>query len=92
MRALVAATLVAGCTALVASAGAVEPPEADSPQALIQIDAVASDARGRLIDNLTAEDFDILVDGAAQAIEGVRFVRAGAGDRPGDALPHTVNP
>ena len=86
MRALVLAAFVAGCSAAVARA--VEPQAADPAQtSIISIDAVASDARGRVIDNLDAEDFEILVDGAVQAIDSVRFVRAGAGDQPGEAEP-----
>jgi VWFA-related protein len=49
------------------------PPELPEPQ-VIHIDAVVSDARRRPIENLRAEDFEILEDGVARPIEAVRFV------------------
>jgi VWFA-related protein len=53
-------------------------PAADiSEPALIRIDAVASDARGRVVDNLRPEDFEVLEDGVARPVESVRFVRTG---------------
>ena len=68
--------------------GAVEPPAVDPSQPPnIEIDAVASDARGRAIENLEPEEFELLVDGRVQAIDGVRFVRAGTADASGDVLP-----
>jgi VWFA-related protein len=82
MQALLVFLLAAG------AATSAEPPPADLLQpALIHIDAVASDATGRPVENLAREDFDVLVDGAAQPIDGVRFVRAGAGATPATGAP-----
>lgn len=81
MRALLLAVLAAGFVA------PGEPPAADSEPAIVHIDAVASDRSGRVIDNLTLEDFDVRVDGAAQPLDGVRFVRAGAGSPSAGDVP-----
>src|SRR5207247_3641402 len=52
-----------------ASSNAAEP-------AVVHLDAVASDARGRPVNNLGAGDFQILEDGTARPIESVRFINA----------------
>src|SRR5262245_50362457 len=69
---------------VLALAMAALPPDA-SESALIRIDAVASDGRGRIVDNLRAEDFVVLEDGAARPIESIRFVRPAASDATPDA-------
>jgi VWFA-related protein len=53
---------------------------------LVRIGAIASDPRGRVVDNLRAEDFQILEDGAPRTIDSVRFVRADGGDLAGEAV------
>jgi VWFA-related protein len=53
---------------------------------LVRIDAVASDQRGRIVDDLRAEDFQVLEDDAPQAIDSVRFVRFDGSYPPGEAV------
>jgi len=53
---------------------------------LVRIDAVVSDPRGRTVDNLRAEDFQILEDGALRAVDSVRFVKADGSYPPGEAI------
>jgi VWFA-related protein len=45
---------------------------------LIRIDAVIADARGRVIENLPAEDFELLEDGVLRPIEQVTFIHVNA--------------
>jgi VWFA-related protein len=47
---------------------------------LVRIDVIATDARGRAVENLKAADFELREDGAMQALDEVRFVKAGADD------------
>jgi VWFA-related protein len=77
MRAAVVAVLI------VLAGGAV--PRGQSPPAppaihsqTIHIDVIASDPRGRVLDNLRAGDFSLVEDGKAQPLDDVRFVRPGA--------------
>src|SRR5437763_17045454 len=78
------ALLIAGALSARAAIGR-EPP-ADQPPAasarLVTIDLVATDARGRTVENLTAADFDLREAGAPLALESVRFVRAAPAARP----------
>jgi VWFA-related protein len=46
----------------------------------VRIDVVASDARGRAIDTLTAADFDVRDDGIPQTLDAARFVRTSSDD------------
>jgi VWFA-related protein len=49
----------------------------------VRLDVIATDARGRIVENLTALDFDVREDGTVQAIDDARFIRSGkatAGD------------
>ena len=48
---------------------------------VVRIDVIATDARGRAVENLKAADFELREDGAVQALDEVRFVKAG-GDEP----------
>jgi VWFA-related protein len=57
-----------------------------SPPGLVRIDAVVSDQRGRIVDDLRAEDFQVLEDDAPQAIDSVRFVKFDGSDPPGEAV------
>ena len=41
---------------------------------LVQIDAVVTDSKGRVVTDLTAEEFDILEDGKSQKITNLSFV------------------
>src|SRR3954454_21037067 len=47
---------------------------------LVRIDVIASDARGRAVDNLKAADFELREDGTVQTLEEVRLVKAGAAE------------
>jgi VWFA-related protein len=44
------------------------------PAASVQIDAVAADARGRVVPDLRPEDFELRENGAPRPIDSVRFV------------------
>jgi VWFA-related protein len=65
-----------GSLLLAMALGAAPAPETSQP-ALVRIDAVAMDARGRVVENLRPEDFEVLEDGVARPIESVRLVRSG---------------
>ena len=79
------ALLIAGALSARAAIGG-EPPSADEQPAaaarLVTIDLVATDARGRAVENLTAADFDLREQGVPLALESVRFVRAVAAAAP----------
>src|SRR6266550_2132733 len=49
-------------------------PDPDLPT--FRIDAIVTDARGRSVDGLTAEDFQVIENGSPQPIENLRFVKA----------------
>jgi VWFA-related protein len=48
------------------------------PLRLVTIDATATDARGRRVDDLKAADFELKEEGAAIAVESVRLIRGAA--------------
>ena len=68
------------CAALIAAIAGVQqaPAPAFTPDTVVRIDLAAFDARGRFVETLTAADFELREDGAPQAIDAVRLVRAGA--------------
>ena len=79
MRGAIALLIAGALFARAAIAG--EPPsdQASAPaDRLVTIDLVATDARGRAVENLTAADFDLREEGAPIALESVRFVRVSA--------------
>jgi VWFA-related protein len=78
MRTVLALVLAAG----LADQAVPGPSEPD----LVRIDAVVSDPRGRTVDNLRAEDFQILEDGAPSAVDSVRFVKVDGSYPPGEAI------
>jgi VWFA-related protein len=87
MRALIAALALV----LVAWAPGVEgqtaaPAAAAPARRVVQVDVIATDGRGRAVENLRSADFGLQEDGAAQAIEAARFVKVdktgATGDRP----------
>ena len=51
------------------------PPQSAPPADLVRIDVIATDARGRAVENLKAADFDLREDGVVQSIDDVRFVK-----------------
>src|SRR6202158_4580914 len=78
MRTVLALVLAAGLT----DQAVPGPSERD----LVRIDAAVSDPRGRSVDNLRAEDFQILEDGAPRAVDSVRLVKADGSYPPGEAI------
>jgi len=46
---------------------------------LVQVDATVTDSHGKPVSNLTAGDFQILLDGKPQTIDSCNFIRAGGG-------------
>ena len=58
---------------------------AGSDPTVVRLDAIASDARGRTVDTLRAEDFEVLEDGAPQPIDSVRYVKADGGVPAGES-------
>ena len=52
----------------------------------VRVDAIAADARGRIVADLTAADFEIVDDRGARTIESVRLIRAEGSPRPGQTL------
>jgi VWFA-related protein len=73
------ASLAGGAAILGATASTVAP-------RVIRVDVIASDTRGRGVDNLKTSDFQILENGASQTIEDLRFVKIDAA-APDDELP-----
>ena len=64
------------------AAAAAQAPGAPAPQQastdVVRIDVIATDGRGRVLDNLKAADFQLREDGTVQTLDEVRFVTAGA--------------
>ena len=55
--------------------------------AVVRVDVSVADARGRLVDTLTAADFEVLENGVAQSLDAVRFVKVDPRTAAGEALP-----
>jgi VWFA-related protein len=49
---------------------------ADRPDGVVRLDAVVTDARGRPVRDLKADDFAVVEDGAVDEVEGIQFVAA----------------
>jgi hypothetical protein len=49
---------------------------------LVQVDAIVTDAKGKPVTNLTADDFVVLQDGIAQAITNFTFIEVKECDVP----------
>src|SRR5450755_3097110 len=84
MRRVLALTLAVG----VSSAALIARLFADGPApgpALVRIDAVVTDAKGRPVTDLKPGDFTLLEDGAAEKIDSVTFVAADGAGRPADS-------
>ena len=75
MRAALVAALAMGVAAL------------DSPPkthvTLVRVDVIASDARGRAVENLKPAEFELSEDGVPQTLDSVRFTKA-AGQAPAE--------
>ena len=82
MRRTAVACLLAALTAAALSAQQPTPGQTETPPPVtfrlevnyVEIDAVVTDAQGRVISNLTADDFDLLEDGKAQKITSFSLV------------------
>ncbi len=64
--------------------------QADTPDpttSLVHVFVTATDARGRSVDDLDADDFRILEGGVPRQVESVRLVRAGGTPAPGETPP-----
>src|ERR1700688_3976372 len=91
MRALIAAVALVALSPPVARQSATPAPAAGSSigrpaRRVVRVDVIATDGRGRAVENLRLADFELREDGAPQAIEEARFIKvdkAGAtGDQP----------
>src|SRR5687767_1145797 len=75
-----------GAALICAAVAAAQPPQNPTPAPhpnrqvfrlgveLVQVDAVVTDARGRHITDLTAEDFEVLQDGRLQQVSTFAYV------------------
>ena len=84
MRAVIAAVCcrLALCSVALCSAGIQSSPAPLPARAtVVRIDVIASDARGRGVENLAAGDFQITENGAPQTIDAVRFTKIDGGAR-----------
>jgi VWFA-related protein len=70
IRALVVAAAVVPAGASIGADDAI-------PSRPVRLDVIATDARGRIVDNLTSADFDVREDGAVRSIDDARFIRTG---------------
>ena len=80
MRGFLAAVLAVAALGL-QSAVRGEPPLPATTH-LVTVDVIATDARGRIIDDLKPADFEVREEGALQALDSGRFVRAAGGPPP----------
>jgi len=58
-----------------------QPAAPDPPTHVVRIDAIAVDARGRLVENLKPADFELREDDVVRPIDGAQFVRAAGARR-----------
>jgi VWFA-related protein len=61
------------------------PPVLPAPP--VHVDAVAEDARGRPVETLRAEDFEVIENGAPRVVTAVQFVKADGALPAGEATP-----
>src|SRR5437763_3560645 len=80
MRVSPRALLVLRGGALSAIAVAFAAATAPAPARVVRVDVIASDARGRIVGTLKPADFDVIENGAPQALEDVRFVKVDGRD------------
>ena len=53
----------------------------------IRVDVIATDSRGRIVDNLKAADFELRENGTPQSVEEIRLITTGVGPTGGVAIP-----
>jgi VWFA-related protein len=61
---------------------AADQPSAAPPSRLVTIDAIATDARGRAVEDLKASDFELREDATVLPLESIRLVRSRPGEPP----------
>src|SRR5262245_28919500 len=69
----------------IAAAPASAPAPAAQPR-LVTIDVVASDSRGRAVEDLKAADFELREEGTLLPLESVRLVRAARPDQAAQVI------
>jgi VWFA-related protein len=74
--ALTLAFVAAVAPVSIVSIAALATPLAQEPGGDIRIDAIVTDARGRVVDDLSADEFEVGEDGGTTRAESARFVRA----------------
>ncbi|HEX4347684.1 MAG TPA: VWA domain-containing protein [Vicinamibacterales bacterium] len=58
------------------------------PPPLVHIDAVVTDAKGRVVKDLKADDFSVVEDGAIKSVDSIKFVSAdGRTSTDGEVIP-----
>jgi VWFA-related protein len=75
-----AVVLAAGLAASSREAAPPAPAPAESA-GVIRVTAVVTDPRGQQVRNLKASDFEVVVDGQPQAVDGVEYAAAGSSPR-----------
>jgi VWFA-related protein len=78
----VAATLVAG-TAVVQAFRPAPIAESTPHARVVRVDVIASDARGRTVENLKPADFEVTENGVPQTLDAVRFTKIDSASAPG---------
>jgi VWFA-related protein len=63
------------------------PSTAAPARRIVRVDVIATDGRGRTVENLRPADFVLQEDGAAQAIEEARFIKVDKSGATGDPPP-----
>ncbi len=78
------------CVALIPAQERQEPPRFRVGVDAVRIDAVVVDRNGRVVSDLTADDFEIRQDGKLQKVTFAEFVRVDTGPAPAPSAPTTA--
>lgn len=78
MRVFLAVALALGLSHQIVTAGPERTP--------VRVDAIAADARGRIVADLAPADFEVFDDGGTRTVESVRLVRAEGSAPPGQTF------
>ena len=92
MGLLSSADLISGGQAPVPAQDAREAPRFRVGVDAVRIDAVVTDRNGRIIADLTADDFEVRQDGKLQKVTFVEFMPVLAGPAPADVSPAASKP
>ena len=82
--ALAAQSAISNQSTINSQQSAIPPQQETIPARLVTIDLIATDVRGRTVDDLKPADFELREEGTPLALESVRLVRVAAAV-PGDA-------